>query len=48
MDFPTGVELHNGKIRITFTYRGQTLPRSPSRLDGEQQQHQKLEIFVRS
>ncbi|EPJ0883084.1 TPA: DUF3596 domain-containing protein [Citrobacter freundii] len=22
MDFPTGVELHNGKIRITFTYRG--------------------------
>lgn len=22
MNFPTGVELHNGKIRITFTYRG--------------------------
>lgn len=22
MSFPTGVELHNGKIRITFTYRG--------------------------
>lgn len=22
MDFPTGVELHNGKIRISFTYRG--------------------------
>ncbi|MCL5519738.1 DUF3596 domain-containing protein [Citrobacter cronae] len=22
MDFPTSVELHNGKIRITFTYRG--------------------------
>ncbi|MFP9431751.1 Arm DNA-binding domain-containing protein [Enterobacter sp. LM3] len=22
MDFPTGVELHNGKIRITFIYRG--------------------------
>lgn len=22
MEFPTGVELHNGKIRITFTYRG--------------------------
>ena len=22
MGFPTGVELHNGKIRITFTYRG--------------------------
>lgn len=22
MDFPTGVELHSGKIRITFTYRG--------------------------
>lgn len=22
MDFPIGVELHNGKIRITFTYRG--------------------------
>ena len=22
MDFATGVELHNGKIRITFTYRG--------------------------
>ena len=22
MDFPTGVELHCGKIRITFTYRG--------------------------
>jgi len=22
MKFPTGVELHNGKIRITFTYRG--------------------------
>lgn len=22
MEFPTGVELHSGKIRITFTYRG--------------------------
>lgn len=22
MSYPTGVELHNGKIRITFTYRG--------------------------
>ncbi|OAT17833.1 phage integrase [Buttiauxella gaviniae ATCC 51604] len=22
MNFPTGVELHNGKIRISFTYRG--------------------------
>lgn len=22
MSFPTGVELHNGKIRISFTYRG--------------------------
>ncbi|WP_447841270.1 Arm DNA-binding domain-containing protein [Enterobacter ludwigii] len=22
MNFPTGVELHNGKIRLTFTYRG--------------------------
>ena len=22
MNFPTGVELHNGKIRISFIYRG--------------------------
>lgn len=22
MKYPTGVEIHNGKIRITFTYRG--------------------------
>ncbi|WP_313448450.1 Arm DNA-binding domain-containing protein, partial [Pseudescherichia sp.] len=22
MSYPTGVELHNGKIRITFLYRG--------------------------
>lgn len=48
MNFPTGVELHNGKIRITFTYRGKRCREVLRGWTVNSSNIKKPEIFARS